>query len=130
MQNPHHIWFEKEMEKEVISLLPDLRQYLRSKLEVIKVDGQHSYYSCGVDYHHRSNPKWKPFNHFRKYCDKKGLDWVIVKDILEDHLGRRLTCQCQLVNDEAAMRRDALRRSFGIDFSSCELVDDLKKTTE
>jgi len=48
-----------------------------------------------------------------------------VRDILEEHLGRKLECECQVLFDERELRKEALRRQFGVDFESgeVELVD-------
>ena len=120
---------EKQREKEIIDSLEDMREYIRSKLKVVKLGESGCFkYACSGDYHLKSDPKWVPFRHFRRYCEKKNLDWVIVKDIIEEHLGRKICCECELVNDVQALRRDHLQKCFGIDFGepgkeSCVLLD-------
>jgi hypothetical protein len=54
-----------------------------------------------------------------------GLDDFAARDILEEHLGRKLDCECQVLYDERELRKDALKRQFGVDFESEEvgLVD-------
>ena len=49
--------------------------------------------------------------------------------LLKNILGKKLVFECQSVNDEDALRRARLWRSFGLDFSepgneTCCLVDD------
>jgi hypothetical protein len=48
-----------------------------------------------------------------------------VRDILFEYVGRKLECECQVLYDERELRRQALRRQFGVDFGSGEvrLVD-------
>ena len=40
-------------------------------------------------------------------------------------LGRKLECECQVLYDERELRKEALKRQFGVDFDSGEvgLVD-------
>jgi hypothetical protein len=53
------------------------------------------------------------------------LDNFPVKDILFKHLGRKLECECQVLYHERELRREVLKRQFGVDFGSGEvgLVD-------
>ena len=61
----------------------------------------------------------------RAAVSKRGLDDFAVRDILFEHLGRKLECECQVLYDERELRKEALRRQFGVDFDSGEvgLVD-------
>ena len=93
-----------------------LQNYLRSKLTFVQVEGAYSYYSCGHDYHHYSDGGWKPFKNLEQFCEIKGFDSYEVRDIIENHMGKKLVCECQIVDDEEAMRRAKLRRSFGLEF--------------
>ena len=40
-----------------------------------------------------------------------------VKDIIEDRIGRKFICECQLLRDDRAKRRLELERIYGVDFS-------------
>jgi len=91
-----------------------LKEYLRQNLQIIEIDGC-SYYSCGAVYHHSSIPDWQPFKNFEEYCHLKGYDDFEVKLLIEEKLGKKIICECELVNDEEADRRVRLQRSFGID---------------
>ena len=53
-------------------------------------------YSCGQE-HHSRNPNWKPFQYLERYCRKCGYDDLEARDIIEEHIGRRLTCECELI---------------------------------
>jgi hypothetical protein len=106
-----------------------LKDYLKSNLTLVEVKGAYSYYSCGHDYHRHSDLGWKPFKNLEEFCEMKGFDPYEVRDLIENHLGKKLVCECQIVNAEEAIRRARLRRSFGLDFGepgneTCELVDD------
>jgi hypothetical protein len=54
-----------------------------------------------------------------------GLDDFAARDIIEEHLGRKLECECQVLFDARELRKEALGRQFGVDFDSGEvgLVD-------
>ena len=106
-----------------------LGNYLRAKLTLVEVNGSSSYYSCGHDYHHYSDAGWKPFKNLDEFCEKKGFDPYEVRDLIENHMGKKLICECQIVNDQKAMRRANLQKSFGLDFGppgseTCGLIDD------
>jgi len=53
-------------------------------------------YSCGQD-HDPRNPNWKPFQYLEYYCQKFGYDDMEARDIIEEQIGRRLECECQLI---------------------------------
>jgi hypothetical protein len=36
--------------------------------------------------------------------------------MIEEQIGRKLECECQLLNDEKTIRRKELRAMFGVDF--------------
>jgi len=106
-----------------------LQNYLRSKLTLVQVEGAYSYYSCGHDYHHYSDGGWKPFKNLEEFCELKGFDSYEVRDLIENHIGKKLVCECQIVNDQEAIRRANLQKSFGLDFGpsgeeTCGLCDD------
>jgi hypothetical protein len=44
-----------------------------------------------------------------------------VRDILFEHLGRKLECKCQVLYDEMEQREEAMKRQFGIDFETGEV---------
>ena len=39
-----------------------------------------------------------------------------MREIIQDRIGRKLTCECQILNDESAIRRRKLESVFGADF--------------
>jgi hypothetical protein len=85
-------------------------------LRYVEVKGSdYSYYTCG-QLHDQRNPDWKPYKILWQLCKKYDYDPFIVKEIIEDRIGRKLTCECQMLNDEKSMRRMTLKKVFGVDF--------------
>ena len=73
------------------------------------------YYTCG-EIHDRDNKNWEPFRNLWSYTDRKQLDFYVLKDLIEEHLGRELECECQILRDKKAIRRRELQKQFGVDF--------------
>ena len=88
------------------------------------IEGGGEYWNCGQE-HDPRNWNWKPWQHLEQLCRKRGLDDFTVRDIIKEHLGRKLECECQVLYDERELRKEALKRQFGVDFESGEvgLVD-------
>ena len=40
----------------------------------------------------------------------------MVKDLIEEYLGRELECECEILRDERDMQRRVLGKQFGVDF--------------
>jgi hypothetical protein len=51
--------------------------------------------------HDRRNQNWKPFRLLSQYCRKRGLDDYEAQELIEDRIGRRLMCECDLVGGPA-----------------------------
>ena len=102
----------------------DYRRILMDIFQKVIIEGGMEYWSCGQD-HDPRNWNWKPRQHLERLCCKQGLDDFAVRDILEEHLERKLECECQVLYDERELRKEALKRQFGVDFDSGEvgLVD-------
>jgi hypothetical protein len=71
------------------------------------------------------NWNWRLWLHLERLCCRQGFDDLAVRDILFEHQGRKLECECQVLFDERDLQKDALKRQFGIDFESGDvgLVD-------
>jgi len=102
--------FEKFMKNYIEVLQKEFK-----KVEVKGSDYTYSYYTCG-QIHDPRNPAWEPFKILYQLCKKNGYDPFIAKEIIEDRIGRKLTCECQILNDERAIRRRKLEIAFGVDF--------------
>ena len=92
--------------------------------QTVRIEGGGKFWTCGQD-HDPRNWNWKPWQHLERLCRKLGLDDFAVRDILVEHLGRKLECECQVLFNERELREEALKRQFGVDFESGEvgLVD-------
>jgi hypothetical protein len=51
-----------------------------------------------------------------EYCLDHEFDPYAAKDAIEERLGVKLDCDCQIVNNEIEIRRKALENVFGADF--------------
>ena len=100
----------------------DLLQNSLKKVEVKGDSYNSSYYRCGQT-HDRRNPSWQPFKLLSRICRKYNYDPLIARDIIEERIGRKLLCECELLSDERSMRRKDLKRTFGLDFEGYDLVD-------
>ncbi len=102
----------------------DYRQILTSQFQNVRIEGGGEYWTCGQE-HDPRNWNWKPWYHLERLCRKRGVNDFAVREILEENLGRKLDCECQVLFDERELRKEAPRRQFGVDFDSGEvgLVD-------
>ena len=94
-----------------------LTEYLKSKLQRVEVKGsRHNYYQyiCG-QIHDKRNPDWKPWMHLWDYCLEVGFDPYAARDAIEERLGVKLECDCQIINNDIENRRKALANAFGAD---------------
>ena len=95
-----------------------LAEHLKKKLQRIEVKGgRHNYnqYTCG-QLHDRRNPEWRKLENLWKYCEEAAFDPYAAIDALEERLGVKLECDCQIVNNDIENRRKALANAFGADF--------------
>ena len=53
-------------------------------------------YSCSQEYNSR-NPHWKPFQYLEQRCRDCGYDDIEAQDVIEEQIGRRVECECQLL---------------------------------
>jgi len=63
----------------------------------------------------KRNADWKPWQRLRKFCEKVEFDPYAAKDALEEQIGVKLECDCQIINNEIENRRKALANAFGAD---------------
>jgi hypothetical protein len=102
------------------TFLKDYHRILIQNIQKIIIEGDGEYWSCGQD-HDPRNWNWKPWHHLERLCCKQGLDDLAIRDILVGHPGRKLECECQVIYDERGLRKETLRRQFGVDFESEEV---------
>jgi hypothetical protein len=111
-------WQELSINKNFQEFFKGFIKLLQNKLQKSEVIGhnyRYSYYTCGQR-HYPRNPAWRPFQNLESYCQKNSLDFFAARDSIEEKIGRRLVCECQLLNNENEMRRKELERTFGLDF--------------
>ena len=93
-------------------------ELLQKKFKEIEVRGKnysYTYRTCG-QIHDPRNPEWKPFRHLESYCAQTGYDFFEVRNMLEERIGHKVTCECQLLEDDRERRRRELTKVFGVDF--------------
>ena len=94
-----------------------LAEYLKSKLQRIEVKGgRYNYhqYTCG-QLHDSRNLEWRKLENLWKYCLDHEFDPYASIDAIEERIGVKLECDCQIVNNEIENRSKALANSFGAD---------------
>jgi len=92
-----------------------LLEYLKQNLEKCKIGGSYEYYTCGHD-HQRWDRQWEPFKHLQRYCPKTVYSFYQAKDLIEDHIERKVICECRILTDEKDLGRMRLQTAFGVDF--------------
>jgi len=107
MPNPiltaDHTWLRLSQDEYFQPFFREYLELLKSHLKQIqKMDqlGKPSrrYYTCGQD-HDRRNREWKPFQLLERHCEVFGYDFLEAKDMVEDRVGRKLTCECELLRN-------------------------------
>jgi len=109
---------ERIKDEETRKQLADLLEFLKDNLEKVEIRGDLrscSYYTCGQT-HSIGNRNWKPFKNLEAYCKKEGLSWAGIRDMMENRMGRRVECECQILNDDKEVKRRRLWVMFGADF--------------
>jgi len=102
------------------TFLRDYRKILMDNFQRVRIEGGGEYWTCGQE-HDPRNWNWKPWQYLERMCQKRGLDDFAARDILKEHLERKLECECLVLYDERELRKEALRRQFGVDFDSGEV---------
>jgi hypothetical protein len=92
----------------ILNQMPNFQQFFRGYLDVLKFnlqqvsvmgnDGTERYrYNTCVQDHDRRNPAWKPFQHLMQYCEREQLDFYEARDMIEERVGRKLRCECEIL---------------------------------
>jgi len=50
------------------------------------------------------------------YCERTGYDFFVARDIIFERIGRKLVCECEMLQDDKKRRRMELEHIFGVDF--------------
>ena len=100
------------------NFLRGLTEYLKGKLQRVEVKGsRHNYnqYTCG-QLHDRRNPEWRKLENLWKFCEEAEFDPYAAIDAIEERIGVKLECDCQIINNDIENRSKALANAFGADF--------------
>jgi len=118
IEQPNKTLCDLEQDSKFMAFYMEYIEALKNSLTKNRVIGREDFifYSCGQA-HDRRNPDWKPFAILWKLSEKHDYDFYIVKDMLEDHLGRKLTCECEVLTDPKELKRRRLE-NVGVDFDS------------
>jgi hypothetical protein len=101
-------------QKLLIGYLEILKKNLRT--EQVKGDSySYSYYTCGQN-RDRHNANWKFFGILEKCCNKARLSPLAIKEIIEEQIGRKFICECEIFSDPKEIKRKRLQAAFGVDF--------------
>jgi hypothetical protein len=118
MRTPDHTRLKLSQEKNYRPFIDGYSKVLQSNLKYVKHIGnnyQYRIYTCGEP-HDRQNPNWKPFRLLWDYCERTGYDFYVVRDIIFERIGRKLVCECEMLQDNEKRRHMELERIFGVDF--------------
>ena len=91
MQSPDATYLELAKTGEFQKFFLGLIDLLKRNLQRINIGGSGNYYDTCGEIHYRCNKNWDPFVNLWSYTDRKQLDFYVVKDLIEEHLGRELT---------------------------------------
>ena len=118
LRTPDHTQLILCQEKYYRPFIDGYIKILQSNLKLVKQIG-HNYsyttYNCGEP-HDRRNPNWKPFRLLWDYCERTGYYFYVVRDIIFERIGRKLVCECEMLQDNEKRRRMELESIFGVDF--------------
>ena len=88
-------------------------RFSTTNFQKIRIEGTGEYWTCGQD-HDPRNWNWKPWQHLERLCRKQGLDDFAVRDIIFEHLGRKLECECQVLLMRGNCGRRLLEGNSGL----------------
>ncbi len=122
MRTPDLTYLALSVESNFQKFFKGYIELLQKKFKEIEVRGNnysYTYRTCG-QIHDPRNPEWKPFRHLWDYCDRTGYDFFEVRNMIEERIGHKVTCECQLLENDRERRRRELTRVFGVDFGQPE----------
>ena len=59
--------------------------------------------------------QWCPTKHSLRYYPSYDYDPLIVRDLIEERIRKRLKCECQIINNQSGNHRKDLINNFGAD---------------
>ena len=118
IREPHQTHAELSQDEDFQKFFKGFLELLQKKLIQREIKGKNynfKYHSCGQLHDYR-NPDWKPYQNLEWYCEKTRFDFLTAKSIIEDRIGRKIQCECDLLIDDLARRRLELKAMYGVDF--------------
>jgi hypothetical protein len=108
---PDKTWTDLEQDSKFLKFLREYVSLLKRNLQMVEIAGpdRYSYFTCNQP-HDPRNPNWKPFKILWQLCRKHDHDFFIVKDLVEERLGRKVACECEILTDPKELKRRRLRR--------------------
>jgi hypothetical protein len=100
---PDSTWTDLDQKPLFQKFMKEYLDLLQNNLKKIKIKGDSyntCHYVCGKA-HDRRNPFWQPFKLLFQICKKYNYDPLIVRDIIEEKIHRRLECECQILGDQS-----------------------------
>lgn len=79
------------------TMIRELQNYLKKKLEPVDTGNGDIYWTCGKD-HHGVDAADDPFSHVREFCDVKDLAADEVIENIQRYSGETFACECNIVN--------------------------------
>jgi hypothetical protein len=98
---PDHTYLRLQQDEYFVPFIRAYFGLLKASLKQIQVMDQHCqpshrYYTCGQD-HDQRNRGWKPFQLLERHCLESGYDFYEAKDMVEERIGRKLKCECEIL---------------------------------
>ena len=88
-------------EKKFEEFLLDLKKYLRKNLVAEKLPSGEPCWVCEFSHADQMNggldPRIDRFKYSRRFCYENKLDWDEVKEMIEDHKGETILCDCEIL---------------------------------
>ena len=96
-----HTWLRLNQDEYFQPFFRQFLEILKSRLKKIPVMDHngcfhHNYYTCGRD-HDKRNREWKPFQLLERHCVESGYDFLEARDMVQERVGRQLTCDCEIL---------------------------------
>ena len=107
---PDKTWTDLDQKPIFQKFMKEYIDLLQTNLQKVEVKGNShktSYYTCGQP-HDSQNPHFKPFKVLSLICKKYNYDPLIVRDIIEEKIYRRLECECQILGNQFQNRRNGI----------------------
>jgi hypothetical protein len=98
-----HTWLRLSQDEYFQPFFREYLELLKASLQQIQRMDQFGkpsqrYYTCGQD-HDKRNREWRPFQLLERHCEAFGYDFLEALDMIQERIGRKLTCECELLKN-------------------------------